>query len=69
MWRQQLIQEEDVSFIRVTTEDLIADPACLLERIREVATVRISRSANAQEPHPRPLSNSIGEGSLPVGTV
>jgi very-short-patch-repair endonuclease len=69
VWRQQLIQEEDISFIRVTTEELISDPACLLERIREVATARISRSARAQEPHPRPLSNDVGEGRLPVGTV
>lgn len=53
VWRQQLIEKESITFIRVTTEALESAPEQLLERIREVAEVRKRKSLT---PNPSPAS-------------
>jgi very-short-patch-repair endonuclease len=55
-WRQRLIEEESISFVRITTDELVVNPDVLLERIREVrrCASRVPRERKSLTPNPSP---------------
>ncbi len=74
VWRQLLIEDEFISFVRVTMDELVSNPGALLERIHEVAKLRQRKSLTLRQaqrgaPNPSPRRTGAERGASPVDTI